>query len=68
MKNKVDICNIGDEGCKHLAKAKWKKLQSLWLSNKQLNSDNNKIGDEGCKYLAMGQSNMPKDIRISKKK
>ncbi len=29
--NNLGNCEIGDEGCEHLSRGKWPKIQSIWL-------------------------------------
>ena len=40
---------IGDEGCKSLNRADWKKIRRLILSNHINDIADYMIGDEGCK-------------------
>jgi len=42
------MCNIGDQGCFYLSKAKWPKLSTIILNN---GYRANRIGDDGFVYI-----------------
>ena len=50
--------NIGDEGCRQLAKGNWKRLKWLCLGTCLMMTDKNNIREKGCRHLAQADWNM----------
>ena len=47
----IKLYNLGADGCKYLAQAKWNNLRKLNLGKDIVMLDNDTIGNKGCNYL-----------------
>ena len=59
-----DKNQIGNQGCEHIAKAKWPSLQVMWLGMSVITKDSNKIEEEGCQTLSKQRWSSLEEINL----